>query len=130
MVKHKHLILRGKISNAPKREDTFAMEQWMRNFAKSQEMEIAGGPIASYVKEKGNRGMTASCLIKTSHVSLHVWDEEKPPLIQFDFYTCGAMDSKSVIEEIDDSFGLKGYEYMLLDRNAEDGIQVMERVNE
>lgn len=118
MVEHKHLIVKGEIKHAPQSDEIEYVEEWLKGFAKSQKMEIAAGPIARYVLDKGNRGMTACCLIKTSHIAFHIWDEKDPPLMQFDFYTCGKMNEKSVLDHIDRGFGLKKYERMMINRGG------------
>ena len=110
-------MLKGTIKHAPQSDEISYVEEWLKGFAKAQGMEIAGGPIASYVLDEGNRGMTAACLIKTSHIAFHIWDEKNPPVIQFDFYTCGEMKKESVIKCIDSGFGLKEYEVKVLDRS-------------
>jgi len=85
-MQHKHLIVKAKIENPPQRNDVGIMESWLIRFVKSNGMKIQRKPILSYVLDRGNRGLTGCCLIKTSHVSFHVWDEQDPALIQFDFY--------------------------------------------
>jgi S-adenosylmethionine/arginine decarboxylase-like enzyme len=114
---HKHLMLKGTIHHAPFPGEVGYVDEWIKKFVKDQGMEIAGGPIISYVLDEGNRGMTAACLIKTSHIAFHIWDEKNPPVIQFDFYTCGEMKEESVVECIDSGFGLKEYEVKVLDRS-------------
>ena len=114
---HKHLMLKGTIKHAPQSDEISYVEEWLKGFVKAQGMEIAGGPIASYVLDDGNRGMTAACLIKTSHIAFHIWDECEEPMIQFDFYTCGEMNDESVLEFVDRGFGLKDYEHKVIDRS-------------
>ena len=33
-------------------------------------------------------------IIETSHIAMHIWDEPKPALMQFDVYSCGEFDVK------------------------------------
>jgi S-adenosylmethionine/arginine decarboxylase-like enzyme len=91
----------------------------MKGFVSSQGMKTEAGPIVSYILDEGNRGMTAACLINTSHLAFHVWDEVDPPLLQFDFYTCGELKVGEVLKHIDRGFGLlkSKHENMVLDRS-------------
>ena len=116
MIYHMHLVLRAKIQNPPKPEHNLKTELWVKQFVKDNKMEIQEKPKASYVRDKGNRGMTCCCLIKTSHIAFHVWDELKPALLQFDFYTCGRLEAYRVLKSLDKYFSFISYEYMILDR--------------
>ena len=115
-MQHKHLIVKAKIENPPQRNDVGIMESWLIRFVKSNGMQIQRKPILSYVLDRGNRGLTGCCLIKTSHVSFHVWDEQDPALIQFDFYTCGELDVSNTMDWLHNQFKLISWEYMILDR--------------
>lgn len=64
---------------------------WMRTLVKNLKMKLLSGPHSSYVDKGGNRGWTCVCLIETSHIVIHVWDELSPVLAQFDVYTCGEL---------------------------------------
>ena len=52
-------------------------------------MKLLFGPIARYVDVEGNEGLTAIAMIETSHIAMHIWEKEDPPLLQLDVYTCG-----------------------------------------
>ena len=86
---HKHLLLRGFISNAPTSEQVVI--DWLRDFVGRIGMKVVQGPFASMITEEGNRGLTASVMIETSHIAFHIWDEMDPSLIQFDLYTCSEL---------------------------------------
>ena len=62
-------------------------------------MNIIKGPYASYVSKEGNRGVTGVVMIETSHISIHIWDEEKPALVQCDVYSCAEFSSNEVLSE-------------------------------
>ena len=78
-------------------------------------MNIIKGPYASYVSKEGNRGVTGIVMIETSHISIHVWDENKPALVQCDVYSCAEFSSNEVLAEFAMMEPSK-IEYMLLDR--------------
>jgi S-adenosylmethionine/arginine decarboxylase-like enzyme len=63
-------------------------------------MKLMMGPYAKYLDVKGNRGLTCVAIIETSHIALHVWDEDDPALMQLDVYTCGNLDPYDVVNAI------------------------------
>jgi len=91
---------------------------WMTNLVEKIDMKIIQGPYASYVTKEGNRGITCTVMIETSHIAVHIWDEEEPALIQFDLYTCSHLPEEKVIQDLKDNFGLIDYHYMVLERSA------------
>ena len=116
MLQHKHLLLKGTIKQVPTKSTSIQMKIWMERFIKSNGMQLQCEPIVSYVRDKGNRGMTACCLLKTSHMAFHIWDEQDPALMQFDFYTCGEMNADEIFKKLNIKFHFLKYEYMILDR--------------
>ena len=107
---HKHLIVRAEASRPPMDEEQ--LTEWMREFVESINMKIFMGPYVKYCSMPGNRGITAVAIIETSHIAMHIWDEPKPALIQFDVYSC---------EKIKKDFDIKKIEYKFL--NRETGLQ-------
>ena len=116
MLQHKHLLLKGYIKHIPTNLDAISIKIWMERFIKSNGMQLQCEPIVSYVHDKGNRGMTACCLLKTSHMAFHIWDEQDPALMQFDFYTCGEMNADEIFKKLNIKFHFLKYEYMIVDR--------------
>ncbi len=119
---HKHLLLRGMILDAPTSEQVVI--DWLREFVGKIGMKVVQGPFASMITEEGNRGLTASVMIETSHIAFHIWDETEPSLIQFDLYTCSELNSGQVFKELEKFFNFSEYQYMILDR--ETGFKVIE----
>ena len=115
-MQHKHLLLKGHIRQVPTKSNAIQMKVWMERFIKSNGMQLQSEPIVSYVHDKGNRGMTACCLLKTSHMAFHIWDEQDPALMQFDFYTCGELDFGELFKKLNIKFYFYDYQYMILDR--------------
>jgi S-adenosylmethionine/arginine decarboxylase-like enzyme len=72
----------------------------MPNLIKTIGMKTLMGPFAVYCDVEGNRGLTAVSIIETSHIALHIWDEESPAMLQLDVYTCGFLDPYDVVESI------------------------------
>jgi len=115
MALHNHLLLNGYMSNPPM--DKGAALLWMEKLVEEIGMKVAAGPIASYVTKEGNRGMTVGCLIETSHIAMHVWDETTPSFVQFDLYTCSTLSTETVIRNLVENWGLHNYVHMVLERS-------------
>ncbi len=111
---HKHLIIRAETKNTPKEQHV--VEKWMRELIDDIGMVICKGPISAYVDQPGNKGLTVVTIIETSHISMHVWDEVNPGLMQLDVYTCGPFDPKIVFKKLKDSFDPVKIEWKYLDR--------------
>jgi len=111
---HKHLIIRAETKNTPKEQHV--VEKWMRELIDDIGMVICKGPISAYVDQPGNKGLTVVTIIETSHISMHVWDEVSPGLMQLDVYTCGPFDPKIVFKKLKDSFDPVKIEWKYLDR--------------
>ena len=122
MALHNHILLNGYVTKPPtSEEETIA---WMKQLVSDIDMKIIQGPYASYVNKEGNRGLTATVMIETSHIALHVWDEEQPALIQFDLYTCSTLPVPTVIDSVNKYMGLEKYWYMVMERR--NGFNVVE----
>ena len=121
---HKHLLLRGTITDAPTSEEVVI--DWLRDFVDRIGMKVVQGPFASMITEEGNRGLTASVMIETSHIAFHIWDEMEPSLIQFDLYTCSELNVNYVLDTLGSFFKFTEYQYMVLDR--ENGFRVIQGV--
>jgi S-adenosylmethionine/arginine decarboxylase-like enzyme len=78
-------------------------------------MKVLMGPYAKYLDVVGNRGLTAVAIIETSHIALHVWDEDSPSLMQLDVYTCGPLEPQLVVDAIQEFNPIK-VEMKYLDR--------------
>jgi len=114
MIYHKHLLVNARISD-PVRSEQQGID-FLKDLIESVDMKIIKGPFASYVNKEGNRGLTGVVMIETSHAAFHIWDEEKPGLIQFDLYTCGELDFEKVIDLFKTYFKVKSLDYVLFDR--------------
>jgi len=94
---HKHLIIRAEVRYPITSERE--LKKWLRNLVKKIDMKIIKGPYAAYVSKEGNRGLTGIVMIETSHISIHIWDEESPALVQCDVYSCAEFSSNEVLAE-------------------------------
>ena len=122
MALHNQLLING-FSDTPPTDEVF-IKQWMEDLVKQIDMKIIQGPYTSYVTKEGNRGLTAVVMIETSHIALHVWDEDNPGMIQFDLYTCSTLPVQDVIENLKINLGLKDYSYIVIERAS--GFNILE----
>ena len=111
---HLHLILKGYVNNPPKSESE--LNEWLIGLVKKVEMNVVAGPTSVYVDEPGNEGVTGTITLATSHASLHVWDHDNPPLVQFDIYSCKEYDIDVVLDHLN-QFDLISHEWIFVDRN-------------
>jgi S-adenosylmethionine/arginine decarboxylase-like enzyme len=113
VLEHKHLIVRAEVENPPTSE-SWAID-WVTSLISKIGMKALVGPFAKYLDVPGNRGLTVACIIETSHIAMHVWDEPNPALVQLDVYTCGALDITIILDELQQFTPVK-VEYKYLDR--------------
>ena len=115
---HLHLLVKGHIKTPPKTEKVLNI--WFTQLVDNVGMKVVAGPTSVYVNEPGNEGITGTVTLATSHASIHVWDNDKPPMFQFDLYSCCEFSPKVVLKHIDDWFGLLEAHYQMIDRNGND----------
>jgi S-adenosylmethionine/arginine decarboxylase-like enzyme len=121
MALHNHLLVNGYTLLPPTDEEKTI--KWMKELVESIEMKIIQGPYASYVTKEGNRGLTATVMIETSHIAMHVWDEKDPAFIQFDLYTCSTLPVEKVLRNLEENIGLFAENVLVLERS--DGFKVI-----
>lgn len=121
IIKHKHLIVRAEIIQPPKE---YVLRIWVIDLIKKIGMTLLKGPISSYVDDPGNKGATCLASIKTSHIAVHIWDEDSPALMQLDVYSCADFDIKDVFSHIEQFIPVK-LEYKFLDR--EEKLHLLEK---
>ena len=97
---HKHLLIRAEVKNPPKENDDVRLVNWMRYLIQDIDMKLLFGPITRYVDVEGNEGLTAIAMIETSHIAMHIWEKEDPPLLQLDVYTCGPFVPGTVLKAL------------------------------
>lgn len=122
---HKHMIVRAEVARPFRYEDQGRAGEWLAGLVTKIGMKIIGGPYVAFATAPGNTGITACVLIETSHVSLHVWDADEPPLVQLDVYTCSDLNPAVVLEELKVMEPFR-VEYKYLDR--EEGLKLLDDV--
>lgn len=116
MPKHKHLIIRAEVNRPITSEKE--IKKWLKKLVNKIDMKIIKGPYAGYVTKEGNRGITGVVMIETSHIAIHIWDEESPALVQCDVYSCAEFSMNEVLAEFVDMEVVK-IDHILLDRADE-----------
>ena len=110
---HHHLVVRAELAAPP--TDPIYITEWKRNLVEAIGMRILMGPYATYSDMVGNRGLTVATVIETSHIVLHVWDEESPGIMQLDVYSCAEFDKNTIFKAIEE-FEPTHIDYKFLDR--------------
>jgi S-adenosylmethionine/arginine decarboxylase-like enzyme len=109
-------MINAKINNAVRTPDQAI--NFLKDLVQKIDMKIIQGPYASYVYAEGNRGVTAIVMIETSHIAFHVWDEKEPGTVQFDLYTCGALDKQKVLDAFGEEFEVVSMHYRMYNREV------------
>lgn len=97
-IKHKHLIIRAEVENPL--TDPELCKNWLKELVAKLDMKVLVGPFAAYCDKTGNKGVTGVVIIETSHMAIHIWDEDSPSVVQFDVYTCGEMTESIVFDHL------------------------------
>jgi S-adenosylmethionine/arginine decarboxylase-like enzyme len=113
MLEHKHIIIRAEVQEPP--SDVKLTAEWFKKLVKDIDMKILMGPFVTYLDKEGNRGLTGVCVIETSHMAMHVWDESNPGLLELDVYSCKDFDPAIVMQAIQE-FKPTKIEHILMDR--------------
>lgn len=113
MLQHKHLLVRAEVNNPPFEEARII--EWLKKLVSDLGMNILYGPFAMYCDLENNEGMTAGCVLSTSHCMLHSWDKIRQPIIQLDIYTCSDLNLQIAWDAIEE-FKPTKVEYKFLDR--------------
>jgi S-adenosylmethionine/arginine decarboxylase-like enzyme len=116
MLFHKQIMINAKINDAVRTPEQAI--DFLKDLVQKIDMKIIQGPYASYVDAEGNRGVTAIVMIETSHIAFHVWDEKQPGTVQFDLYTCGALDKQKVLDAFGEEFDVVSMDYRMYNREV------------
>jgi len=115
ILKHEHVIIRAEVMNPP--VTTEDIKQWVVDLVPKINMKLMGEPQAYYSDMVGNQGATCAAVIETSHIVIHVWDEDSPSLVQLDVYSCKEFKKTDVLECLE-TFEPIIVEYKYFDRET------------
>ena len=119
---HKHLLVSCSFKKTPFTCTEFT-KKWMADLVSKIDMEILYSPRAVMCDKEGNEGISAFCLITTSHICLHSWSEKKPNLVQLDVYSCKDYDINTVTNELN-KFNPILLKYKIIDRDNFDNLNL------
>ena len=115
MLDHKHLIINCRVKHPPK--SVAKSKLWAKKLIADINMETFIGPHAAYCYDVGNKGLTISAIISTSHFCAHFWDEDEPGHARIDLYSCKDFDIEVVFQALQE-FEPTEVNFMFLDRNG------------
>lgn len=116
MLVHHLLVINARVKDPP--TDPEYIKDWTERLVEAIGMKILHGPHALYHDMPGNRGLTAVTIIETSHLALHVWDEEDPGLLRLDVYSCAEFNIDTILQAIQE-FNPTLVDYKFLDRTGD-----------
>jgi len=116
MLEHKHLLISSTITKSDCTEPFITT--WINNLVEAIGMKTLYGPITVTTNKVGNQGITAFCIIETSHIALHLWTEETPNKLQLDVYSCQDFSVDRVLE-LFNQFNPIDVKYKFLDRETD-----------
>lgn len=116
MLKHEHLIVRAELLKPPGKAHLKKINNWFADLIHSIGMNPLLGPFTVYCETAGNKGLTGICAIETSSITMHVWDEDKPGVMQLDIYTCSTLDISIIFDKLQ-QFKPTRIQYVFIDRD-------------
>lgn len=114
---HQHMLLRAFIKRPPMKEEE--INQWLTELVSDIGMKVVVPAKSKYVDAEGNTGLTGSINIETSHIAIHIWDEQSPARVEMDVYSCACFEPETVLKKLDEFF-IQKYHMMMVDRNGEE----------
>jgi S-adenosylmethionine/arginine decarboxylase-like enzyme len=115
MINHYHLIVKFNTNNpivSPKKLKVFLLQ-----LVKHIKMKVLLLPAVKRVGDIGNEGLSGVILIKTSHISCHIWDKFDPPLVHMDIYSCKKFDISKALAFIKKYMKAYNIKYVFLNRD-------------
>ena len=97
-MEHKHLLINATFNKTPFLEVDFT-SSWIKKIVSKIDMDLLYEPVSVKCNEPNNEGISAFCLITTSHIALHSWEKSEPNLVQLDVYSCKDFDQFLILEE-------------------------------
>ena len=111
---HKHLLIRALVDEAPNKD--FNLDSALLDLVSRIDMKVLAGPFTAYCPNEGNVGWSGTCIIETSHIAIHCWNEPSPNVIQLDVYSCKEFDIDEITDWLNHNFGLMMMDMKFLDR--------------
>lgn len=97
---HQHMMIRAHLNTASTMTEGQA-KSMLLDLVESIDMKAVTSPQSVMITEEGNKGLTGSINLATSHIAYHCWDERL--LLMVDVYSCCEF-NEDIVTEL-----LKGY---------------------
>ena len=95
---HEHLLVRALVERPI---DSYREAcGWVGELVCLLGMRLLAPATGAYCDVPGNRGVTVLAPIETSHVALHIWDEQSPALVELDVFSCREVDPEIVMAHL------------------------------
>jgi len=112
---HKHLLIKAIVRTPIVDEEEG--KKMLSDMVKSIGMKAVTKPQCVYVNDLGNKGLTGSINLATSHIAFHVWDETG--LLMLDVYSCKDFTEEPIIKILMDTMGLRMIKTRMIDRELD-----------
>lgn len=109
---HKHLLIKATVESFT--ETPGIANKFLVDLVELVGMKPVTFPQSAMVDEEGNKGLTGSINLATSHIAYHHWSETG--LLMLDLYSCCEFDPKIVIDFIDNFAKIKDIQFIVIDR--------------
>jgi S-adenosylmethionine/arginine decarboxylase-like enzyme len=123
-LKHEHLIVTCRAEKLPGKNEEAKLAKWMTDLVKQIGMKKLLGPYVGYVDVEGNKGLTGVCIIETSHIAVHIWNEPSPQVMQLDVYSCSTLNTQDVFDMLYE-FNPTSIDYTFIDRENSHWIKAL-----
>jgi len=98
-MEHKHLLVNATFTSSPFQTTDFTSD-WLKFIVSKIDMELLYHPVSVHCDTPNNEGISAFCLITTSHIALHSWEKINPNLVQLDVYSCKDFSHHLILDEL------------------------------
>lgn len=114
MLEHKHFIATGRCARTFRSPEV--LEDWVIRLIDALHMKVLYGPFSMYCDIEGNKGITSVTLLTTSHIIVHIFEEDNNDSeVQLDVYSCSVIDLEVIFSFLEE-LNISEVSYKFLDR--------------
>ena len=115
-LEHHHLVIQAWIRH-PLHEPKDGIA-WFHTLIKRIGMTLLLEPQAVCSEMEKNKGLTVVAVITTSHISMHIWDEQSPAEMQLDVYSCKSYEKEIIFNLIKETMDPISIRYKFINRST------------